>query len=507
MLIFNNDKFIHILVTDSSFKTTFIDLIQCIINEQSEFQQYSYLWQLKNILENNELLINMPEGSEENEHLETTGVMANNLSANIPHHIISKSYSSIEMPTKTSEEFNNNVKDIIAKFNHLYSNGIPEYAKASNYNNGSLEDKQLDKLFNSISDSQANEALIDKQLADINQFPPPLEQYSQEDNLTDLFINSMILINSIQWITQESINIIKEEAIKGAPEKVGKLKQYSKNIQTHKNALEITDYNVFKKIAQLTPNFTEVIKFYKGNFLLNASRREKENIYLPPTPILLLGDPGIGKTYFAQVLAKELGTSFQFFDSNSITASWVLTGSSGQWRDADAGSIFKIMLESNTVSPVVIFDEIDKLSSGKNYDPYSTFHQLLEPTNAKIFKDEFLNINFDASNIIYILTANDISNIPKSLLSRMKVFNINKASKDHTRIIAQNIYKDIVGESDLLNPVLSEKNLLELEDLVPRDIKKVLKDSIFNQVSEIEEARGQELIISQSEIHDKKWGF
>lgn len=494
MLTFNNDKFIHTFVNNSAFKTSFIDLIQCIINEQSELQQYSYLWQLKNMLEINDLL--MPEENGEVDNIITTNTaIINNLSNQNSTHIISKSYSNIVMPTKTSEEYNKNIKDIIAKFNHLYSNGIPDYAKAQTYISEPIPVAALEELLQTIEKESPTNAYLKKEHDDT---------YSKN---VEALIESEILSNSIQWIKEESINLIKEESVKGAPEKIGKLKQYSANIKTHKSALEINDYSVFKKIADQVPNFTEVIKFYKGNFLLNASRRAKENIYLPPTPILLLGDPGIGKTYFAQVLSKELGTYFQFFDSNSITASWVLTGSSGQWRDADAGSIFKIMLESNTVSPVVIFDEIDKLSSGKNYDPYSTFHQLLEPTNAKIFKDEFLNIDFDASNIIYILTANDISNIPKSLLSRMKVFNINKASKEHTRIIAQNIYSDIIGESDLLNPILSEKNLSHLEDLVPRDIKKILKDSIFNQVSEIEENKGEDLIIQQSQIHDKKWGF
>lgn len=306
--------------------------------------------------------------------------------------------------------------------------------------------------------------------------------------LTDT-VNTVDLKGMFRWIEEDAINTIKEEMVNDKSfdkEKSSRINLYLKKLNPYKPILSITDWKVFDNMKELAPNFEEVIDHYKGNFILNQSCNKEDNItYNIPNPILLLGEPGIGKTYFAKLLAQSLGTSFNFLDANSITASWVLAGSSGQWKSANAGLIFKYMLESSTISPVVIFDEIDKLSSGKNYDPFSTFHQLLESESSNSFQDEYLGINFNASKILYILTANHAHNIPDSLLSRMTVFNIDKPNVHELRKIAQNIYSNIIGASPLFDPILNEKALKYLETFSPRKIKQILNNSICFQSSKI----------------------
>ena len=366
-----------------------------------------------------------------------------------------------------------------------------------------------DKISNFPSDGSIE---VQKHIDDINRQIKSYHQKKKETNLkalqeiTPKFEKNVETENLYKWINESEIKKLQEElASFGTPDKVAKVKKYLEKLTTHKSVLDITDYSMFNSLDYDCPNFKEVSKFYKGSFVLNSSKYVFDREYHAPTPILLLGEPGIGKTHFAKKLAKLLGTSFHFLDSNSITASWVLTGSSGQWQNADAGNIFKYIVESNSVSPVVILDEIDKLSQGKNYDPFSVFHQMFEPENATHFKDEFVNLTFDASKIIYILTANNINNIPESLLSRMRVFNIERPTVDEMKVIAKNIYKEIVGHSPLLKSDLPIPVLDKLVALPPRDIKKQLANAVFNQLAECQDFE-QELDLDIKTIQ-KTFGF
>lgn len=347
-------------------------------------------------------------------------------------------------------------------------------------------------------------------LNNINKANEENSELDSEKISPEILNNQDTTTKKLVWFSSESLKNIATQIIdckRTNPEKYDQLKIYVSSLEKEKPILEVKDYSIFDSVVEKAPNFCEVVKYFKGSFVLNQSRAQLEDSYLVTTPILLLGNPGIGKTYFAKTLAKLLNTSFYFMDANSITANWVLSGGSSQWKSGEAGNIFKFMNDSRTISPVVIFDEIDKLNSGKNYDTFSVFHQLLEPENSRTFKDEFLNIDFDASNIIYILTANDVNSIPDSLLSRMKVFDIKNPNKEDTRKIAQNIYSDVIGKSPLFNPTLNEKQLLLLENLSPRILKKLITESVFNQAADLIDQVNQELVISSDNYQDKKWGF
>jgi ATP-dependent Lon protease len=253
------------------------------------------------------------------------------------------------------------------------------------------------------------------------------------------------------------------------------------NISPFKENLHISDFSIFDSLKSQFPNFSQVIDYYIGSFFFSQSKKS----YSTPKPILLLGDPGLGKTFFSKKFAQLLNTSYHILDSNSIGGSWVLLGANKTFKDAGPGIFFDTMHKSKTVSPVFIFDEIDKISYEKTHNINSALHQILEKENSKQIYEEFCDCYLDLSNIIFILTANDISSIPQSLLSRMEVFNISKPDSDNMLIIIQNIYKELTKDSSLFSDTLSSDNVEKLINLSFRDIKSNIEKAIYKKSIDI----------------------
>lgn len=439
---------------------------------------------------------------------------------NNPELLMNKEISNEEFNRLAIENKLKNISNILdystpIDLSILYNEQHPK-DKGSNYPSNVPPLLSKEEIQNKLVTFPLKKSEEERQNEEIKALNAKIKSYQQEHNFKKVEPSKQVKMlnkqidsshsNSFEWIEESEVQKLQEElSTFGTPDKIAKVKKYLEKIQSNKSILQFNKFEDFQFLTQSCPNFKEVSQFYKGSFVLNNSKFVSDKSYNAPTPILLLGEPGIGKTHFAKKLAKLLGTTFHFLDSNSITASWVLTGSSGQWQNADAGNIFKYILDSNTVSPVVILDEIDKLSQGKNYDPFSVFHQMFEPENSAQFKDEFLNITFDASKIIYILTANNINNIPESLLSRMRVFDIKRPSEEEMKYITQNIYKEIIGNTPLLQSELSENILDKLVSLPPRDIKKQISNAVFAQLAESQEL-DQELILKFDETQ-KNWGF
>ena len=111
--------------------------------------------------------------------------------------------------------------------------------------------------------------------------------------------------------------------------------------------------------------------------------------------MLLLGEPGLGKTYFAKKLAHVLGTGFEFVSMSSLTAGWVLTGASAQWHNARPGKVAQTLIEGEYANPVVVLDEVDKAGGDAPYDPMGALYALLERDTATHFKDEFIDVDME----------------------------------------------------------------------------------------------------------------
>lgn len=227
------------------------------------------------------------------------------------------------------------------------------------------------------------------------------------------------------------------------------------------------------------PNFSDVLDDIKRQLSLCVT--SSDNLEL--APILLLGDPGIGKTHFAKRISRLLGTGYGFISMSSLTAGWIIGGASSQWKNAKPGKVFETFLRGEYANPVMVIDEIDKSSTDGTYDPLGALYSLLEHDTAAEFIDEFIELPIDASDVVWIATANDARVIPEPILNRMNVYQIEAPDADATRRIAAAIYREIRGEHDWGLRFPGEPGPLVLErmaSLSPREMRRLINKAFGN---------------------------
>jgi ATP-dependent Lon protease len=227
------------------------------------------------------------------------------------------------------------------------------------------------------------------------------------------------------------------------------------------------------------PNFADALDDIRRHVALAQDGGDG----LEVTPMLLLGPPGIGKTHFARQLAELLGTGMNLVPMSSMTAGWLLSGASSQWKGAKPGKVFEALVDGQYANPVIVVDEIDKASADAQYDPLGSLYSLLEHDTATTFMDEFAEVAIDASQVIWIMTANDERCIPEPIMNRMNVFEIDAPSQEQARAIARNLYAAIRGEhgwGQRFDDEPGDDVLDLLAELAPREMRRALMTGFGN---------------------------
>ncbi|MDQ1520758.1 MAG: ATP-dependent Lon protease, partial [Actinomycetota bacterium] len=192
------------------------------------------------------------------------------------------------------------------------------------------------------------------------------------------------------------------------------------------------DHEGLDKVKDRILEFLAVRNLRRKRELPNAGGRGSGAI------LALVGPPGVGKTSLGESVARALGRPFGRLSVGGVRDEAEIRGHRRTYVGARPGRIVRALTEAGAMNPVLLVDEIDKVGNDWRGDPASALLEVLDPAQNHTFRDHYLEVDLDLSDVLFLATANVIDTIPAPLLDRMEIVQLDGYTEDEKVAIARN---------------------------------------------------------------------
>ena len=229
------------------------------------------------------------------------------------------------------------------------------------------------------------------------------------------------------------------------------------------------------------PNFSTLIGLVRMS--VGASLHTGLGLSFPP--LLLLGPPGIGKSYVAARIAAILGLPFISLSMTTMTG-FPFSGVDQVWKNPKIGLIAETLVASGYASPLIFLDELDKaFRISQAEDPLAPLHALLEPENARSFKDEFLGLSIACDALLWIATANSVEPLSPSLRDRFLILEIDPPTQAQMYAVIHSIATQATARFEgWFEEPPSHDIIARLTPFHPRRLRRILELAFTQAASE-----------------------
>ncbi|MBN1618592.1 AAA family ATPase [Candidatus Dojkabacteria bacterium] len=324
-------------------------------------------------------------------------------------------------------------------------------ASTANANlNGSNEMiEEIELLGNKVAKSTIPDEMRDRldQMIDRLRRMAKLGSYSGEFELIQKYIDWVV---SIPWntYTQDRIDLVEAKKIMDS---------------NHYGMNSVKDLILdYLAVMQLQLRKDQEMKSGVNPILSGGSQETVQNNDMSKlqgssshAPIIcFVGLQGVGKTTMAKSIAQALGRKFVRVALGALGSVTQLRGQSRAYLDAEPGQIVKALVRVKSMNPVILLDEIDKVSGQKGLlsDVMAALLEILDPEQNSTFIDHYLDFPLDLSNIMFVCTANNLGTLSAALLDRLEIVRFTSYSDEEKTVIAKNYLMEKVLKSTSLRP-------------------------------------------------------